>query len=140
MKSPILAGATTALVAAASARAIPLAAHDAHVVRTVGAGFTGIFRAIDAVVAAPFLLFPVGTRGLRAGLASAVVAAVAAAIAVWFIRDLMAVVVPEAVARLGVRAKDKVSPYLIGAVSAVAVLAATLGPVWQMDVSEPGTS
>ena len=48
-----------------------------RVVRTVGAGFTGIFRALDAVVAAPFLLFPVGTRALRAGLASAVVAAIA---------------------------------------------------------------
>lgn len=144
MKSPISAGLaalSTAIVAAASARAIPLAAHDANVVRTVGAGFTGVFRALDAVVAAPFLLLlPVGTRALRAGVASAVVAAVAAAIAVWFVKDVMTVVVPEAVARLGLRSKEKVSPALTSAVSAVAVLSATLAPVWQTDVSEPGTS
>lgn len=140
IRAPVVAGLATALVAAASARAVPLAAHDANVVRTVGAGFTGIFRALDAVVAAPFLLFPVGTRALRAGLASAVVSAVAAAIAVYVLRDLMSVVVPEAVARLGLRKKEKVSPSLVGAVSAVAVLTATLAPLWQQDVSEPGTS
>lgn len=143
MKSPFsvgAAGVATALVAAASARAVPLAAHDANVVRTVGAGFTGVFRALDAVAAAPFLLFPVGTRALRAGLASAVVAAVAAAVAVIVLRELMRVVVPEAVGRLGVPGKEGVSPSLIGAVSAVAVLSATLAPVWQIDVAEPATA
>jgi hypothetical protein len=143
MKSPIAGGAAafaTALVAGASARAVPLAAHDANVVRTVGAGFTGVFRALDAVVAAPMLLLPIGTRALRAGLASALVAAIAAALAVHVLFDLMAVVVPEAVARLGVRSKEKVSPALLGAVSVVAVLSAALAPLWQMDVAEPGTA
>lgn len=138
-KSPFAAALATAIVAAASVRGVPLAAHDANVVRAVGSGFTGVFRALDAVVAAPFLLLPVGTRALRAGLASAVVAAVAAAIAVWFLRDVMTVVVPEAVARLGLRSKEKVSPSLVGAVSAVGVLAATLAPVWQIGAAEAGT-
>lgn len=140
MKSPIAAGLATALVAAAGARPVPLAVHDTNVVRTVGVGFTGLFRALDTVVAAPFLVVPLGTRAVRAGVASAFVAAIAAAIAVVVVRDLMTIVVPDGVARLGARGDGRVSPWLIGAVSAVSVLTATLAPAWQLDVAAPGTS
>src|SRR6187549_69179 len=111
----------TGFVAAAGARAVPLAAHDANVVRSVGFGFTGIFRALDTVIAAPLLLAPLGTRAFRAGLASALLAAMVAAVAVVVIRELMSVVVPEVVARLGARGERHGASWLIDGVSAAAV-------------------
>src|SRR5690348_5440552 len=87
-----------ALFAAAGASTAAQAAHDDGVVRAVGAGFTGVFRALDLLVASPMLLLPVGTRALRAGLASALVAGIAAAIAFDLARALVAAVVPHVLA------------------------------------------
>ncbi len=135
----LFAGLSTAALAAAGARAVALAAHDAAVVRAVGVGTTGIFRTLDAIAAAPCLLLPVGTRALRAGLASAIVAAICAAIAVAVLRSLVIAVVPPVVARVtGTRTDARASPRLLGAVAAAAVLTATLGPVWQAEASAPG--
>lgn len=127
------------MLAALSARAVALAAHDAGVIRAVGVGSTGVFRALDAVVAAPCMLVPIGSRALRAGLASAIVAGACAAIAVVFLRRLASDVVPTAVARMtGTRTDVPVSARLLGAVAVVGALTATLGPVWQAEASAPG--
>lgn len=59
------------LYAAAHAPLIADAAHDEATLRVIGLGKTGVLRALDAWVAAPFLLLPVGTLAMRASLASA---------------------------------------------------------------------
>ncbi|HVH45754.1 MAG TPA: hypothetical protein VM925_25550 [Labilithrix sp.] len=105
--------------------------------RTVGAGFTGAFRALDLLVAAPMLLVPVGARASRAALASAIVTGICGAIAFDVARALVASA-PAALNRLGLRSKSEVSPRLLSAVSAVAVLTALLSPAWQAEASAPG--
>ncbi len=45
--------------------------HDRAAIAALGLGFTGGFRALDAALAAPFVLLPLGTRALRASMASA---------------------------------------------------------------------
>ena len=115
------------------------ASHDAEVVRTIGAGFTGAFRALDLVVAAPAMLLPIGTRALRAGLASAIVTGICGAIAFDLARDLVRSA-PAALARIGLGrgTEARVAPSLVSAVSAVAVLTALLAPAWQAEASAPG--
>ena len=120
--------APAALGAVAAASAAP-ASHDAEVVRAVGLGWTGMFRALDAIVAAPMLLVPIGTRALRAGLASALVAGACGALAFILARRLAHAVRPNAA-----------SPHLVSAVSAVAALSAVLAPPWQVEASAPGGS
>jgi hypothetical protein len=137
----ILSGVLPAALAAAGAASTAPAAHDLGVVRTVGAGFAGpggAFRALDLVVAAPALLFPLGTRALRAGLASAIVAGVCGALAFDLAREL-ALVAPAALDRLGIRTKVSAAPArLLSAVSAVAVLIGLLAPAWQSEAAAPG--
>lgn len=139
------AGIASAL-AAAGATSSATAAHDPEVVRTVGAGFTGAFRALDLVVASPALLLPIGTRALRGGLASALVAGVCAALAFDLARELVKVV-PEALDRVAAklsggraahRSSVEASPRLLSAVAAAAVLTALLAPVWQSEAAAPG--
>lgn len=127
-----------ALAAAGASSAAP-ASHDAEVVRTIGAGFTGAFRALDLVVAAPALLLPLGTRAIRAGLASAVVTGICGAVAFDLARELVRTA-PAALARIGLGRglEGRVSPRLVSAVSAVAVLTALLAPAWQAEASAPG--
>jgi hypothetical protein len=115
-----------ALGAAGAASAAP-ASHDEEVVRAVGLGWTGMFRALDAIVASPFVLAPIGTRALRAGLASALVAGACGVLAFFIARRLAHAVRPAAA-----------SPHLISAVSAVAALSAVLAPAWQVEASAPG--
>ncbi|WP_394824198.1 hypothetical protein [Pendulispora albinea] len=67
-------------------------AHDGGVVRTVGLGWDGPSRALDAVVAAVFLVLPVGTQTFRAGVASAVVCGVAGGVVYAVIRGLLVAV------------------------------------------------
>jgi hypothetical protein len=57
----------------ASSRASPYAgaAHDEAVVRALGLGWTGAFRALDVPVSSLFLFLPFGTRALRAALVGA---------------------------------------------------------------------
>ncbi|MBX3262648.1 MAG: hypothetical protein KF782_23410 [Labilithrix sp.] len=134
-----------AALAAAGATSSGTAAHDPELVRTVGAGFTGAFRALDLVVAAPALLLPLGTRALRGGLASALVAGVSAALAFDLARDLVKAV-PEALDRVVVRlfgarprgASAEASPRLLSAVAAAAALTALLAPAWQSEAAAPG--
>jgi hypothetical protein len=65
------------LVALSRASSFAEASHDAAVVRGLGLGFTGVFRALDVVVESLLLLLPVGTRALRAALGSALLGGVA---------------------------------------------------------------
>ena len=115
-----------ALGASGAASAAP-ASHDEAVVRVVGLGWTGVFRALDAVVAAPFMLAPIGTRALRAGLASALVAGACGALTFLIARRLARAVRPAAGSR-----------HLITAVSGVAALSAVLAPAWQVEAAAPG--
>jgi hypothetical protein len=133
----------TGALAAAGAEVEPGAAHDAGVVRAVGLGWSGIFRGLDVLLGAPGAFLPLGTRALGAALASALVAAAAAAVAYEIAYAFVSSVVPA----LFRAARDEdgpdaaspgVSPSLLAAVPAVAVLAATLAPAWQSEASAPG--
>ena len=95
--------------------------------RVVGLGWGGIFRALDVIVAAPLVLAPVGTRALRAGLASALVTGACGALAFLIARRLAHAVRPTAG-----------SSSLVSAVSGVAALSAVLAPAWQVEASAPG--
>jgi hypothetical protein len=117
-----------ALAAAGAASSAP-ASHDEGVVRTVGLGWTGLYRGLDALVAAPLMLVPIGTRALRAGLASALVAGLCGAIAFVVARRFASRVRPASV-----------SARLVAAVAAVGVLAALLAPLWQIEAASPGGS
>lgn len=135
----LLVAVAPALVAAAGATTVPDAAHDAGVLRTVGAGFTGLFRALDLLIAAPFLVLPFGTRALRAGLASATVTGVCGALAFETARSLMHELLPLVLRRIGFsRGMDRPALRLASAVAAASVLAALLGPAWQAEASAPG--
>lgn len=126
-----------ALSAFASATA-SLSAHDVEAVRSVGAGYTGAFRALDFMISAPMMLFPLGTRASRAALASALITGICGALAFDIVQRLVAIV-PAAVRRLALRRDTKaVSPALVSAVSAVAVLTALLSPAWQSEAAAPG--
>ena len=118
-----------AVLGAAGATAAAPASHDEGVVRAVGLGWTGLFRALDAIVAAPLMLVPIGTRALRAGVASAIVAGACGAVAFVIARRLAHAVRPAAA-----------SLRLISAVAAVAALTAVLSPVWQVEAAAPGGS
>jgi hypothetical protein len=131
------------VLAAAGATSTSTAAHDLDLVRTAGAGFGGpggAFRALDLLLSAPALLLPIGTHALRAGLASALLTGICGALAFDVTRELVAIV-PVAVSRL-VRSASagttNVSPRLVSAVSAVAVLTVLLAPAWQSEASAPG--
>jgi len=116
-----------AALGASGAMSSAPASHDEAVVRAVGVGWTGVFRALDVIVAAPLMLVPIGTRALRAGLASALVAGACGAIAFVIARRLAHAVRPASS-----------SPRLVSAVAAVAVLSAVLAPVWQIEAAAPG--
>ncbi len=115
-----------AALGAAGASAAAPASHDEGVVRAVGLGWTGMFRALDTIVAAPLVLVPIGTRALRAGLASALVAGVCGALAFLIAR------------RLAHAARPSGSSILMSAVSAIAALSAVLAPAWQVEAAAPG--
>jgi hypothetical protein len=97
------------------------AAHDAGTVRSIGLGWTGAFRALDALVAAPLQLMPIGTRAARACLASALCTAVAGAVLYGLARSLL---------RPKEGAPARALPF---AVAAIASLAATLSWPWQSE-------
>ena len=118
-----------ALLGAAGATSAAPASHDEGVVRAVGLGWTGVFRGLDAIVAAPLMLLPLGTRALRAGLASALVAGACGAVAFVIARRLACGVRPAGA-----------SPRLVSAAAAVGTLTALLSPIWQVEASAPGGS
>lgn len=116
------------------ARATALAAHDDGVVRTIGVGSTGIWRALDLLVAAPFQLLPLGTRSYRAALAGAVVSAVAGWIAFEVAREVTSSTVTSVLKNVSGKKAER----LVSAVAAVAVLTALLSPAWQTEATSPG--
>ncbi len=116
-----------ASLAAAGVTSAAPASHDEGLVRTVALGWTGIFRGLDVILAAPFVALPVGTRALRVSLASAVIAGICGAIAFVIARAIVAAVRPAAA-----------SPRLLSAVAAALVLAGVLAPVWQAEAIAPG--
>ena len=58
-----------AVVAALHVGNVADAAHDEGIVRTLGLGWTGVWRGADALVAALFLVLPLGTRAARVAFA-----------------------------------------------------------------------
>lgn len=116
-----------AALAAAGAMSSAPASHDEAVVRAVGVGWTGVFRALDVIVAATLMLVPLGTRAMRAGVASALITGACGAAAFVVARRLAHAVRPAAT-----------SPRLMSAVAAVSVLSALLAPVWQVEAAAPG--
>jgi hypothetical protein len=116
-----------ALLAASGATSSAPASHDEGVVRVVGLGWTGLLRGLDAIVAAAVMLVPIGTRALRAGLASAIVTGACGALAFVIARRLASRVCPAAA-----------GPRLVAAVAAVAALSAVLAPIWQVEGAAPG--
>lgn len=133
----LVASLTPALLAASGAGGGGLAAHDAGIVRTVGAGFAGAFRTLDLLVAAPFMLVPLGTRLVRAELASAVVAGIAGVVAFELARGLVRDAVPRVLERAGLRG-ESAPPRLLSVVAAALALTAVLSPAWQVEASAPG--
>jgi hypothetical protein len=116
-----------AALGASGAMSSAPASHDEAVVRAVGVGWTGVFRALDVIAAATLMLVPIGTRAMRAGLASALITGVCGAVAFVIARRLAHAVRPAAT-----------SPRLMSAVAAVSVLSAVLAPVWQVEGAAPG--
>jgi hypothetical protein len=110
-----------ACLAASRAMAVPDAAHDAGVIRVVGLGWAGGLRALDAAAAAPFLAVPLGTRALRAALASAAATGIAGGLLYVLVRGLLA------------RAAD--TRLLNSLVACVASLSTTLSIAWQLESS-----
>jgi hypothetical protein len=124
-----------ALFAAFGAASGPAAAHDDGVIRAVGLGPTGPFRALDALVSAPAMLLPVGTRVLRAGLASAIAVGIAGWVLFGITQRLASRVVPGLLGRTSAAAHEA---RLVSAIAAVATLGAMLSPAWQLEGTEPG--
>jgi hypothetical protein len=102
------------------------AAHDEGVVRAVGLGWTGGWRALDAPFAALLAWIPLGTRVARAALASTVACGVAGGALFVVARGLV-----RRVADTGV---------LGSVVAGIASLAATLSPAWLVEGCAPAGS
>ena len=122
-----LSGVIPAFAAALHTVNVADAAHDEGVIRAVGFGWTGVWRSLDAVVAAAAMVLPIGTRSLRAGLACALLVGVAG------------VVVYELARRLLAACAASAGPQRLGAVVALlASLTTTLGATWQLEAASPG--
>jgi hypothetical protein len=102
------------------------APHDEGVIRSLGLGWTGVWRALDVAVSSVFMALPLGTRASRAGLACALVLAVAGALVYLLTRRILAACAD--------------APRFGAMVSAAAALTATLGPVWQLESTSAGGS
>ena len=102
------------------------AAHDEGVLRAVGLGWTGGWRALDAPFAAIFAWVPVGTRVARAALASTVACGVAGGALFLIARGLVRLVADAGV--------------LGSVVAGIASLAAMLSPAWQVEAVAPAGS
>jgi hypothetical protein len=102
------------------------AAHDEAVVRALGLGFAGAFRALDVLAASVFLLLPVGTRAFRAGLAGAGLCGVAGGMLFVLTRRLLA--------------SCKSAPRVGAMVAALASVCASLCGAWIVESSTAGSS
>ncbi len=108
--------------AASHAMAVTDTAHDLEVARVLGLESTGGFRALDAFIAAPFVLSPFGDRALAASLSSAAIVGV------------LGLVLFESVRARALRT----SPTLVAYVAFVTSAIATLAPATQMEASTVG--
>ena len=115
-----------ALMAASHAMNVTDAAHDEAVVRAIGHGWTGGFRALDVALAALFAWLPLGTRAFRAGLASAAVCGISGGVMFGLARALLA--------------SCATAPRLGPAVAAIASTTATLSVGFQLEAGSPGGS
>lgn len=100
------------------------ATHDEAIVRVLGFGFVGAWRALDALVTLPFALLPGSMSIHRAEIASALGAAIAAAVLYRLTRSLL-----ERCAKA-----DWLGPF----VAAIATWATVLGTAWQAEAASPG--
>ena len=108
-----------ACLAVAHAGNMADAAHDEAMIRAVGLGWTGAWRALDAPWYALFSWVPLGTRAMRAALATALACGGGGACVFLLARAL---------------AFRTAGPKRMGIVAAaIASLAATLSPAWQIE-------
>jgi hypothetical protein len=112
-----------AVVAALHVGNVADAAHDEGIVRTLGLGWTGVWRGADALVAALFLVLPLGTRAARVAFASAVVCGVAGAVLYQLARRLLAACSAEP------GGPDRLGTVIAG----VASMTATLSAPWLLE-------
>ncbi len=115
-----------AVLAAAHLANVADAAHDAGVVRAVGFGWTGAWRALDPVVTAAFEIVPLGTRSMRAGLASVLFVAAGAALLHLLTRKLLAACAET----------DRLGAF----VATIATLTVACGAAWQLEGASAGGS
>jgi hypothetical protein len=116
-----------ACLAAAHAANVGDAAHDEAALRALGLGWTGGLRALDAPWCGLFAWLPVGTRALRATLASAAACGVGSGVLFVIARALLA----------RVRSSGAANAHVGDVVAAVVALAATLSPSWQLEAAAP---
>jgi hypothetical protein len=115
-----------AVLAAAHLANVADAAHDEGVIRAVGFGWTGAWRALDPLLAAAFEILPIGSRSMRAGLASVLFVAVGAALLHLVTRRLLAAC--AATERLG------------AFVASIATWTVVCGAAWQLEGASAGGS
>lgn len=92
----VASGAVPAAWAVAHAALVPDTAHALGAARTTGFGWTGAFRALDIVWAAPFEALPIGTRTFRAIVASAFALCLLGLVVHLLARRLIGSLVPNA--------------------------------------------
>lgn len=114
----------------------PSAASDESTIQVVGLGFTGVLRWLNALVAAPFHLLPLGTHASRAAMASAFVIGLVGVLAF----DVARTLAHGVTARFWPSVDEPGSSRgkLLAAIAAVAVLTALLGPAFQAAAEAPG--
>ncbi|MGH7282987.1 MAG: hypothetical protein ACRELY_15795, partial [Polyangiaceae bacterium] len=117
----------------AHARSTSDATHDEAIVRVLGFGFVGAWRELDALIAFPFVVFA-GPRSMHcAELASAIGAAIAAAVLYRLTRNLL-----DRCGSTSSSSKGGSSTWLGPFVAAIATWAAVLGTAWQCEAASPG--
>lgn len=124
-----------ALLAVFGAASGASAAHDDGVARTVGLGFGGLFRGLDVIAAAVVMVAPIGSRVVRAALASAAITAATSVLLFHATNAFAQRVVPVL---LPPRGDARPTERLVAAVSAALAMTATLSPPFQAEASAPG--
>lgn len=131
-----------AAFAVVGAQSVPPASHDEELVRVVGLGATGAFRGIDALVAVPARIVPIGTLAFRAAFAGAILTGLTALLVFVLARTMLTRVFGAAVP--GARSGGVGLPTVLGRLPLATVLAvvvawsATLGPAFQSEGAAPG--
>ncbi len=124
--------AVPAWLAAAHAPNVADAAHDEAVLRALGLGWTGAFRALDAAWDGLFAWLPVGTRASRASLGSAAAGGVAGGLVFVLARGVL-----RSARRGAGPGSGRIETRVGMVVAAIASLAATLSPAWQLEAASP---